>query len=326
MGCTILMLWLGCACASSEPIVAAFWNVENLFDAHDDQDADDDEFTPRSPLHWTEEVYHRKLAQIRSGIALVGKARFPDLLGLAEVERRGVIAALLAREFPLEPVAIVHEQSPGARGIDVALCYRTDRFRELEHGSLRVQGGRTRDILYVRLASADDGDAVLHVLVNHWPARRADAGLRAAAARTCRAQVDRILAQDARADILVLGDFNDEPGDDSVARTLGAGAAAEASAALVNLALAAKQAGEGTIAFAKTWQLFDQVIVSRGLLSAPGFMVSAPGFRIVADPLLRVRADGPPRRFVFRGVVDPGGFSDHLPVRVTLELTPPRAD
>jgi predicted extracellular nuclease len=322
----MLLAWtlalLPAACARDDRIVAVFWNVENLYDASDDSDCDDDEFTPGSSLHWTEDVYHRKLSQLAIGIRLLDGdadahgARFPDLLGLAEIERRGVIADLLTREFAGSALAIVHEQSPDERGIDVALVYRTDRFTEVSHAALRVNAGRTRDILHVELAAVPGG-ARLHVLVNHWPSRGSPAADRRAAARVCHARIQEILARDADADVLVMGDFNDEPEDASLARGLGD--------LVTNLAAPAKAAGLGTTRFQGRWELFDQMLISPGLTRAPGFRLSPEGFRIANDALLRAgnRADAPPRRFVFKDAVDPRGFSDHLPVLVRLELVAP---
>jgi hypothetical protein len=318
----LLLPWalvlLTAACARDDRIVAAFWNVENLYDANDDSDCDDDEFTPGSPLHWTEEVYHRKLSQIAAGIRLLdGRAdahgpRFPDLMGFAEIERRGVLADLIAREFPASPLAIVHEQSPDERGIDVALVYRTDCFTEVSHAALRVNAGRTRDILHVELA-AIRGGARLHVLVNHWPSRGSPAAERRTAAHVCRARIQEILARDADADLLAMGDFNDEPGDASLEHGLGG--------VVENLAAPAKATGLGTTKFQGRWELFDQILVSPGLTRAPGYRVSPASFRIVGDTALRVgrRPDAPPCRFVFKDAVDPRGFSDHFPVLVQLE-------
>jgi endonuclease/exonuclease/phosphatase family metal-dependent hydrolase len=145
------------------------------------------------------------------------------------------------------------------------------------------------------------------------PSRGSRADERRTAARVCRARIQEILARDAGADVLVMGDFNDEPGDASLERGLGD--------VVLNLAAPSKAAGLGTTKFQGRWELFDQILVSPGLERAPGWKVSPASFRIAGDALLRVgrHADAPPCRFVFKDRIDPRGFSDHFPVLVELE-------
>ena len=70
-------------------IKVAFWNVENLFDTVASPIAADLEFTPANG--WTDEVFAVKVKNVASIIRQMHGGAGPDLLGLAEVENKGVV-------------------------------------------------------------------------------------------------------------------------------------------------------------------------------------------------------------------------------------------
>ena len=161
---------------SAQPATVAFYNVENLFDTQDDSLKQDDEFLPYGVRGWTPSRLQTKYQRIYKVIAGIDPSwQPPALVALAEVENRNVLKGLL-RHTPLhrKGYAIVHEESPDTRGIDVALLYDPAQFQYLDHEAIPVDlsplsDRPTRDILYVR--GRLFGTDTLHCFINHWPSR-----------------------------------------------------------------------------------------------------------------------------------------------------------
>ena len=138
----------------------AFYNLENFFDTKDDPHALDDDFTPDGKKAWTPKRFRHKVKKLSKTIRRIGddvSMQPPVLLGLAEVENRGVIERLVETKF-LNQVnyGIAHFDSPDERGIDTALLYNRDVFQLLHQERIPLylteeDGDRdyTRDILYV---------------------------------------------------------------------------------------------------------------------------------------------------------------------------------
>ncbi len=304
---------------------AMFWNVENLFYPEDDSLTEDDDFTPEGNMHWTFNRYHQKLNRIFKVFAAAGIYEPPALIALAEIEDMKVLQDLYYRT-PLNKYdyGIVHRDSPDRRGIDVALFYRKGLFQLLGTSFIRLRfieepDYRTRDILHAKLLLQSED--TLHAFVNHWPSRyggvAAFSGRRAVAAGNLSFVADSILQKNPSASILILGDFNDEPGDASISEILGAGPAEAAdSFQWINLA----EGTGGTIKYKGDWQVFDQVIVSRPLyLGQAG--LKAENYGILQLPELLTEDTGYtgaiPYR-TYRGWKYDGGYSDHLPVVVDI--------
>src|SRR5690606_2305905 len=118
---------------------------------------------------------------------------------------------------------IAHKDSPDARGIDCGLLYDQDRFKLISMEGLKVSidsipDFKTRDILYVK--GELQGGKIIHLFVNHWPSRRGGESeseiRRIEAARVARAKVEQILKEDPKANIVLMGDFNDHPDNVSI--------------------------------------------------------------------------------------------------------------
>jgi predicted extracellular nuclease len=301
----------------------AFYNVENLFDTVDDPENDkDDEFLPNSSKEWTLERYNKKLANI--GEVIQGMD-FPLLMGFAEVENYKVLEDLI-NMTPLKEhnYAIAHFDSPDHRGIDVALIYKSD-FELQDKESIVVnlpasvsQYKTTRDILKVE--GRLNGEKIV-VFVNHWPSRsggaNATSGKREFAAKILRQEVDEVLAEDATAKIIAMGDFNDEPLDKSVLNVLKAQIEKPSNAdnQLYNCTIPLTNAGEGSYLYQGNWQMIDQIIVSGSLLDANaaqhvlGFKVFKEDFLLFEHP-----DNGPTPDRTYGGDNYYGGYSDHLAV------------
>ncbi len=328
-----LLLWVFQLKAQEfETAVIGFYNVENLFDTLDSPDTWDTEFTPSGKRRYGTYIYQDKLQHLARVISEIGTDISPDgpaILGVAEVENRAVLEDLVRQQaIASRDYRIVHFESPDFRGIDVALLYQAKYFEVKqaraiplklynEDGSLRV----TRDILFV---SGDFMGEPLHLLVNHWPSRRggqnATQAYRNAGAAVCKNIVDSLLQADPAAQIIIMGDLNDDPNSPSVKKILKAKKKAKqvGEGELFNALYAPFSKGFGTLAWRDSWNLFDQLIISEGLLRKEGFFFyKAKVFR--KDYLLQKTGTykGYPKR-TFAGDDYLGGYSDHLPVYLVL--------
>ncbi|MBL7984171.1 MAG: hypothetical protein JNM91_04195 [Flavobacteriales bacterium] len=315
--------------ADVAPFSVVFYNVENLFDTHDDPGIGDDDLTPQGKLRWTEERYAHKLHQLASAISLADP-RLPAVVGLCEVENRLVVEDL-ARTPPLDQAkyTVVHQDSPDERGIDVALLVDTERFTVGETAWLEVDLGhdRTRDVLHATLDL--HGVGPFEVFVNHWPSRREgmdeSAPKRMVAAEVVRGEVDRLLAQDPNARIIILGDLNDEPLDASLKRGLRTDelVSDDRGADLYDLVGMDRTEPTGSISYNGQWQYFDHVIVSRSLVwpEAPNGLRAASAAAVKDARLIfrHPRYGDQPNRTFSGTKYHRDGYSDHLPVVLRLE-------
>ena len=308
-----------------------FYNVENFFDTVDDPHTNDNEFLPDGTMHWTQDRYIAKRNNIYRVVTNTGEWDTPALVGFCEIENRSVLDDLI-KNTPLAkyPYKIIHKESPDQRGIDVALLYRSDYLKCLGQQFIRVRFSddrkRTRDILYATLRT-NNGDT-LHIFVNHWASRsggqqQSDAS-RLLAASLARQKVDSIFSRNAMAKIVITGDLNDVPSDKSLTEGLRAlnDTAKSKPSALFNLMAYKINESTGTIKYQGKWMIFDQIIVSGGLLRGmPRTDVSrCKIFR--ADYLLE-----PDKRYhgvkpfrTYSGQKYNNGFADHLPVYVDIVL------
>ena len=306
-----------------------FYNVENFFDTVDDPTTNDNAFTPDGSMHWTQKRYNDKRNNIYRVIANVGEWDPPALVGLCEIENRGVLDDLV-KNTPLSkyPYAIIHKESPDPRGIDVALLYRSDYLKCTGQQFIRVRFAdnrkRTRDILYATLC-ASNGDT-LHVFVNHWPSRvggqRQSDPSRMLAASLVRHKTDSIFNRNSMANIVITGDFNDGPTDKSLTsglRTQNDTTLAKPSA-LFNLSAYKMKEPVGTIKYQGTWSVFDQIIVSggilRGTLRTDVSLCQIFKADYLLEPDKRYQGVKPFRTYV--GLQYNNGISDHLPVYVDI--------
>lgn len=338
--------------------LAAFWNLENLFAPEG--------FVGREPWlaravakdlsGWTQALFDRKIDRLAHIIRQMNGGAGPDLLAVCEVENRFALEALAGRVNALLPdrsYGVVHaDAAREQRGIDTAFLHDTRRLTAnlgefFSHWVMRRTG--TRDISQCTFVTAAGRELI--VQSNHWPSRSAppgagsqhSAGFRATAGETLGYWHERIReAKGPEVALLSMGDFNDDPFDLSVkvhavaVREKGDVERAQ-SAKLFNLAWSYltqpavdlrgnQRIIDGTLYFGGDGNLFDQILVSRGLLVGPNPLKVRPGSaRIETFPEMvshRV-GEGPIRFGLPKGDaaknVNPDGFSDHFPVSVVLE-------
>ena len=321
----IIILFLCCTSlvTAQESFRVMFWNVENLFDTKDDPRKNDNEFLPEATRHWNFFRYRDKLKNLAKGIIASGNEYVPDLVGLCEVENDSCLYDL-TRRSPLKEAGYryVMTDSPDQRGIDVALLYQRGSFKVLQHQSIRIPNkqlkkGATRDILHV-VGEVLSGNQ-LDVFVCHFPSRSGGQAksepYRLLTAKILKEAVDSVMKVRKHPHILIMGDFNDYPTNKSMKKVLCA------DGGLRNLM---KDKKEGTYRYRGEWGILDQFIVSKTLLKKKGSIrTSSKKAQILhLDFLLeedeKYGGDKPFR--TYNGMKYLGGFSDHLPIFLDLEI------
>ena len=305
----------------------AFYNLENLFDSEDNIHTLDDDFTPNGFKKWSKKRYKKKLNKLSGTISKLGlkdTKQPPTLLGVAEIENVKVVKDLLATEALRQfDYGYVHYESPDERGIDTALLFDKAHFEVLYSEPIVLlvnnpEGIRdmTRDILYVK---GNLNGELVHIFVNHWPSRRAGgqetAYKRVKAAETLINFMEKIEAEQAAPNYIIMGDFNDGPSAESMQFLVN-------SKALYNPMLKLLSPERGSANYKRTWALFDQIIVSHSFLNYEKNTHSFAHANIFDEKFLtefKGRYAGTPFR-TFAGKKYLGGYSDHFPVYIQLKL------
>ncbi len=299
-----------------------------------------DEFTPNSAKNYNTKVYKAKLANEAKVISEMG-AQYtktaPAVVGLIEVENRQVIEDLVKQPALAKyDYGIIHYNSYDYRGIDVALIYQKRRFTPTNSlkKELKIFGddGKreyTRDILVV--TGFLDNEKVAFFM-NHWPSRRGGEAVslpkRNAAAALLKQQMDSIRTLDPSTKLFAMGDFNDDPVSASLKNYLKAVASPKdlsETTPYLNLMYPLYKKGIASLAYQDAPNLFDQIIVSKNLMSDQITKeYSVYKAEIFAPPYL-VNKEGNYKGYPFRswnGDQFTGGYSDHFPAFVILQKEP----
>lgn len=309
-----------------------FYNVENLFDYFDDSTTIDEEFLPRGTRYWTKQRYLDKQNSIAKTLMAVGGWEPPELIGLCEIENRYVLNSLTNfTALKNAGYEIIHQDSRDRRGIDVAALYRPDKFKLLDYHFYQVNfpfdtASRTRDILHVigQLPNQD----TLHFFVNHWPSKYGGEfetqPKRLYAAQFVRNKADSLLSIDPQTHIVITGDFNDEPAEESILSGLKVELDRSSLAPndLYNLMYDIRYS-TGTHSFQNQWSIIDQFIVSGNMMMTnETTQIYQQTAQIFDMPFLIMEgATGATRPFrTYQGPKYIGGYSDHLPILIDLIL------
>jgi len=169
----------------------------------------------------------------------------------------------------------------------------------------------------------------LHIFINHWPSRYSGLletrPIRDLAAKILRQKIDELNKKFKTPKIIIMGDFNDQPNDESMVKYLHAEQLNDniEPKTLYNLSYNWLNGRKGTLKFQSQWSVFDQIIVSGALLQpGTGFYTRPENAQIVDKPFLleKDERNGGMRPFrTYVGFRYQGGFSDHLPVLVQLD-------
>lgn len=359
-------------------IKVAFWNLQNLFDAQLSEIAADLGFTAEDG--WTEEVVEAKIDKLAEVIRLMHEGSMPDLLGVCEVENKPLMERLIAK-LDADRYAVAHVESPDIRGIDVSLMYNKHLFHL--HPGLPVRAIKvtnrypTRDIFEVPLL-LNETDTELIVYVNHWPSRSLgryeSEPLRITVANHLGQLIDEKLKVDRmeylrmpdtdetlqtlnrhwNRNVLVMGDFNDEPFDRSILDYLKASSGTDHLEEIIKADRYAgndrektptpssyfeeqaylfncmwpflAQPNTGTLYYSgstNSMNLLDQFMISRGLYyGAQGLKFNCKSVEIFRPDIMSSAQKQRPVRFEFskNGAKPPKGYSDHFPITGRIEV------
>jgi hypothetical protein len=335
----LLVLFTGCIHSHAvsqgkkgNKITIGFYNLENLYDTIDDPATDDQEFTPSGPDKWDSKRYKVKLEHLAEAISLIGSESVtggPVIVGLAEVENKQVVEDLVSTP-PLRKMGykVIHYDSPDKRGIDVALIYKPAFFKVTGSKAIPLEikdkpDFFTRDILQV---SGTLKGQPLVIFVNHWPSRskgeKESAPLRNAAADLCRSSVDAVQKQQPAAGIIIMGDFNDDPINESLLDHLKTDTLQKdmEKGDLYNPMWSLFQEGAGSLAYKGKWNLFDQIIISCSLIEKNKKRYCYYKAGVMKNKML-LEQEGQYAGYPYRSYAGSkylGGYSDHLPAYIYL--------
>lgn len=299
----------------------AFYNVENLFDLRDGKFTNDGDFLPESVKRWTSKRYKNKLRKIGFAISNIGRqetGKHPAIVGLAEIENAKVLKNLLeSKHLETCNYDYVHFDSLDERGIDVALLYDTTVFEPLYTETFSVIltdendiPDYTRDIL---LVGGNLDDEKVYFIINHWSSRREGVKetefKRLAASEKVSEIISSLTINNENARIMILGDFNDNPQNESLKRLI-------EDHNLFNPFETLRSFTRGTVKHRRQWFLFDQVLISTNF-----FKSSKKQFEFFKANIFDVdflkqfkgTFKGAPFR-TYVGKKYKGGYSDHFPV------------
>jgi hypothetical protein len=305
----------------------AFYNLENFYDTIDAPRVSDEEFLPHGKYSWGSIKYKNKLEHMSYAISKIGGSYAPTgptLIGVAEVENRGVLEDLVKMPaLQKSNYGIAHFDSPDRRGVDVALLYNKTHFTLLASKAYPLRlaqdtAFRTRDQLLV--SGLLDGEQI-YVIVNHWPSRlggeEKSRYKRVAAATLTKHIADSILGTNAQAKIVIMGDLNDDPNNESCKTVLRAKAKPEevGEGDMYNCTWSLFKQGIGSLAYQDKWNLFDQQIISPALLGTRGTNFVFWKSQIMNLDFL-TQQDGQYKGYPLRTHVGDAylnGYSDHYP-------------
>jgi hypothetical protein len=310
----------------------AFYNLENLFDTIDDPKINDEEYTPSGPIKWNTQKYMAKVEHMSYAISQIGLDYCPAgvaFIGVSEIENRGVMEDIIKQPaLAKRGLEIVHYDSPDRRGVDVGLIYNPRLFIVTNSKSYRLvtpddPNFRTRDQLMV--SGYLQGEKV-HVIVNHWPSRyggeERSAPKRNAAAGLTRHIADSLMKADPKAKVIIMGDLNDDPTNESCAKILNSKKDINDVKVgdLYNTLWKTFDMGVGSLAYNDQWNLFDQQIISYGLAHADKGTLKFWKAEIFNRQFLTQQEGkfkGTPLRTQSGGAWT-NGFSDHYPTLMYL--------
>ncbi len=240
-------------------LLAMFWNVENYFDPFNNPDKDDDSFTPTGEKFWSWKKFEKKRDDLAKTIFLVKEEQgiFPAVIGLCEVESYYVLKQLV-EQTPLarERYKILHKESPDNRGIDVAMLYKSDDFELISNDFFETDIPNTRLILYAK-GVVNELDT-LHLFVTHFPSKLGGAKKsnykRECVANFLNQKTDSILSSTPKANIILMGDFNDT----QQAKTL------QPLSRFTNMSnnLPPNKLIKGTLKYKQNWEQIDHFFIS----------------------------------------------------------------
>ncbi len=318
------------------------YNVENLFDTVDDPDKQDEDFTPDGRYQWNEDKLQQKminLAAIVTSVKNEDGSVCPDVLALGEIENAAVLKAWKAG--PLKACGyskiIIDKNDGDSRGIRVATMTRL-ALAGAPRSHKVYEGGR-----FIQEVPLHIDGHVFVIFANHWKSRIVspndpDGGIekRRKAANVLHKRMQEIFDLNAQADLMAIGDFNDESEDSSLRRSLRVSHNLEtvinndstmylwessydlfAQPPLSNGSVGDEffKKARGTYYYSRERAFFqlDHILLSRGLFDGRGLTFIPRSFAVVRHKDF-TDSRGIPIRFDKMKEAPQRGASDHFPI------------
>ena len=306
----------------------AFYNMENLFDTIHDEGKNDYEYLPNGTNQWNTMKYKAKLKNMSEILSMLSTDKLPmgpAIIGVSEIENYRVLEDILKQPALADRgYQYVHYEGEDQRGVDCAFFYNPKLF-ELTNSKLvpyvyiNDTVHKTRGFL---IASGNIADEKMHFIVNHWPSRAAASPARERAGEQVRAIKDSLLREDSAAKIVIMGDMNDDPMDESM-KVLGARKYPKQvkKGEFYNPWWETlEDKGVGTLLYRGKWNLFDQIVISKPLLKAKKGLRYDHNEVFIRDYLIQQdgKYKGSPLR-THGGKTWLNGYSDHLPTIIYLK-------
>ena len=307
------------------------YNAENIFDDVDNG-SEYTEFDPGSGK-WNESLYNTRLVNLAEVIKAACRGG-PDIIALQEIENGKVAADLVSRYLKgmgYTAAAVTRKENSA---VQIGFISRVPFASITVHDVYTTAGAHTRPVLEVSIKTET---GTLYLFNNHWKSRiggsRKTEELRLLDALLIRKRMQEITTRDPAADFLVLGDFNESydeyertgkqyqtalmpPGSlsDSLMVTGHAEVLSENNAFSLVYTPWRKYSGDfGSYFYKGTWEKIDHTLMSYGLMCKDGYLYDS--FTVPDIPFI-LTAEGVPFSWNTRRG---SGYSDHLPVLVTLK-------
>lgn len=351
MGLLFLAFWLpGCvpepvqnrslAPANGREVFFCFWNVENFFDNVADKhsfeaDKEYDHWFSKNPAD-----FRLKVDRLTEIIMKMNGGKGPDILALAEVEEASrspeiLMAALNSRLENADPYTSIAFKNPhGGRAIATCVISKIP----IKQNQVTLLGKRLR-ILEVPILL--DGKELL-VVASHWTSKVSDkdGASRKKYADQIHGNYIAMARNNPDIDYLVCGDFNANPEEEPLEKNLKSQASAKRTLniasgvqknstpsawlefPLYNPFVRFRKEDKGTLYYRNKPDVFDQILVSPGLLDSKGWSLVENSAAIYnSNP--PADAKGHPKRFGNEKTkAGARGYSDHFPVTAKFKVNP----
>jgi endonuclease/exonuclease/phosphatase family metal-dependent hydrolase len=356
----LVLLFVAALAPCGSRVLIFCYNTQNLFDAR----VDGTEYAEYRPPRWAPEAVEAKLAALSRAIrraasfsGLVSPSRAPDLIALQEVENLEILLRLRDRylaDLGYRYAVLVPQEGVATQ---TAFLSRLPVLRSAVHPIGEFEGLALRHVLEIEI---EHQGRRLVVMNNHWKSKSGGAAetsvaRRRAAAAVCR-RVEELLREDPAADVLVVGDLNENidealeargrylpallPWDSGAPEPPERARLAAARESHILLCRRPEQAGmsrrglglyepwyelppegRGSSVYRGRWQTPDHLLLAPGLFDSRGFAYRQGSFHVVRQRFLLDPDSGYP--LAFRPAPDGRGgrgTSDHLPLIIELEM------
>ena len=346
----LLILLLPAAAQQKGPNshVIGFYNLENLFDTYHDEGKNDYEYLPDGANEWTPEKYAIKLRNMARVIAAMKEDNkvWHTVLGVSEIENRHVLEDLVAEPAIADAnYQIIHYDGPDRRGVDVALLYDPRKMQLVSSESIPFtfedseveftldkeaqEKFRTRDILMVHGIIGGEHFAFY---VAHLPSRLGGKGqdLRARGGEIIYNHAAKLSEECPGIKIVIMGDMNDNPFDDSMAKYMRGRKTLEEMGTedFFNPFWSMLEAGYSSLYYRGEGNIYDDILVSytlahaeKGTFQIQPIVKKKYYGRVFTKPFMtnqNGQYKGTPFRTFSNGAFV-AGYSDHYPTYIIIK-------